>query len=138
MKAVISRGVAAVVLSGAVVACEHHPARVAPGFKRDRVAQLRVGMPTADLLRTLGTPLERHPEDPEAIDVAYVYATRNEWATTGGGWHVFSAKEPTCIVTLSGGAIVEVVVSTGHASCTCTRTACPGTWLHSCATGIPE
>jgi hypothetical protein len=133
-----SWAIAAALLGSALLACEHHRARVASGFTRGNVSQLRVGLPVEDMLRVLGPPLERYPEDPEAIDARYVYATHSEWATTGGGWHFYSAKEPTCIVAVSAGAIGEVFVSGGHASCTCTRTACPESWLDECASGIPE
>ncbi len=138
VRAVIARAIAGVLLSIALLACEHHPARVAPGFKRSNVAQLRVDLPSEAILKLLGTPLERYPEVSQAIDAIYVYATNNEWTTIGGGWHVYSTDGPTCTVTVSGGAIAEVFVSTGHASCKCTRTACPDTWLDSCAPGIPE
>jgi hypothetical protein len=138
VKRVISRLVAAALLSVALVACQNHPAQVAPGFKRDKVAQVRVGLSLEDLSRTLGSPLARHPEDPKAIDVKFVYATRGEWTTPGGGWQLLSGKAPTCIITVSGGAVVEVFVSTGRTLCTCTRMACPETWLDSCASGVPE
>jgi hypothetical protein len=138
VKAVIPRVIAGVLLSSALLACEHHPARVAPGFKRSNLARVGVDLPTEALLQVLGTPLGRYPEDPQASDAIYVYATNTEWTTTGGGWHVYSTNGPTCTVTVSGGAIAGVFVSTGHASCMCTRIACPETWLDSCAPGIPE
>jgi hypothetical protein len=138
VKAIIFRGIAALLLSSALLACEHHPARVAPGFKRSNVVRLRVGLPTEAIFEVLGTPLERYPEDPGAPNARYVYATHNEWTTTGGGWHVYSTEGPTCIVTVSEGVVAEVFVSTGRASCMCTHTACPDTWLDRCSAGIPE
>jgi hypothetical protein len=138
VKALIPQAIAALLLSGALLGCEHHPARAAPGFKRSNLARLRVGLPIEAILQVLGSPLERYPKDPQAIDAVYVYATHNEWTTTGGGWHVYSTNGTTCSVTVSGGAMAEVFVSTGHASCMCTDTACPDTWLDSCASGIPE
>jgi hypothetical protein len=138
VKRVFTLGASAALFGGALLGCENHAPRVAPGFKRDSVARLRVGLPVEDLSHTLGPPLAKYSEDGEATDVNYIYAIQGEWTTSGGGWHLLSGKGPACMVTVSGGVIAEVFVSTGHTLCTCTRQSCPDTWLASCASGVPK
>jgi len=126
--------VIAMLLCASSVACTR--SGVAAGLNRDAVSRIKVGMSSADVFRTLGTPLSDRRDPPDETKRRLVYA-RSAVLSLGDSHLMASGLD--CAVLLEEDAVVSayIIDTKRDLVCRCEPEACQPEWSSPCLTSLP-